>query len=81
MGDCVTDINSVSDPICDEEGNIQIDMLPWNRVSDTPSTLSGYGIIDTYTKVEIDNKLNNIVSTDININEQVLTKMLNEVLV
>lgn len=81
MGDCATDINAVSDPICDEEGNIQIDMLPWNRVSDTPSTLSGYGIIDTYTKVEIDNKLNNIVSTDININEQALTKMLNEVLV
>lgn len=80
IGDCAIDINAVSDPICDEAGNIQIDMLPWSRVSDTPYTISGYGITDAYTKKEIDNKLNNIVSTDININDQALTEMLNEVL-
>lgn len=60
MGDCVIDINSVSDPICDEDGNIQIDMLPWSRVSDTPTTLSGYGITNAYTKNEVDTKIANI---------------------
>ena len=53
IGDCAIDINSKSDPICDEHGNIQIDMLPWHRISDTPTTLNGYGITDAYTKSEI----------------------------
>lgn len=69
MGDCAITLNQVSDPICSEDGSIQIDMLPWSRVSDTPSSLSGYGILDAYTKSEVDQKvanatINNIYTKD-----------------
>lgn len=60
MGDCAITLNSASDPICSEDGSIQIDMLPWSRVSDTPSTLQGYGIKNAYTKAEIDEIFANI---------------------
>ena len=60
MGDCATNINVVSDPICDESGNIQVDTLPWARVSETPTTLQGYGIINAYTKTEVDTIFANI---------------------
>jgi len=65
MGDCATNINIVRDPICDDYGNIQVDTLPWHRVSDTPETLKGYGITDSYTKNEIDFKLENVVTDDV----------------
>lgn len=65
MGDCATNINVVRDPICDEYGNIQVDTLPWARISDTPTTMAGYGISSDvaskyYNKSEIDSKLENI---------------------
>ena len=60
MGDCAQSINVTRDPICDSSGNIQLDTLPWARISDTPNTLSGYGITDSYTKSEIDKKFDNI---------------------
>ena len=65
MGDCAIDINSVSDPICSEDGFIQIDMLPWSRVSDTPTTLSGYGITNAYTKNEVDTKIANVTINNV----------------
>lgn len=58
--DCVGDLNAISDPICDENGQIVLDTLNWNRISDTPSTLQGYGIKNAYTKTEIDEMFNNI---------------------
>lgn len=64
MGDCATNINITHDPICDDFGNIQIDMLPWTRISDTPTDLKGYGIADAYTKLEIDALLENYTSSD-----------------
>ena len=65
MGDCATNINVVRDPICDEYGNIQVDMLPWARISDTPTTLSGYGLSSDveskyYNKTEVDNMLSSL---------------------
>ena len=65
LGDIAVDINAVSDPICDDEGNIQLDKLDWSRISNTPSTLSGYGITNAYTKNEIDLKLQNIEIKDV----------------
>lgn len=65
MGDCAQNINIVRDPICDDFNNIQVDTLPWERVSGTPNTLSGYGISDAYTKTEIDSMLENFVSDDV----------------
>lgn len=53
MGDCCRDINLTSDPICNESGEIQVDTLPWKRISNTPTTLAGYGIDDAYTKSEV----------------------------
>ena len=65
MGDCATNINVIRDPICDDYNNIQVDMLPWSRISDTPTTMAGYGISSDvaskyYNKSEIDNKIENI---------------------
>ena len=88
MGDCAITMNSASDPICSEDGTIQIDMLPWSRVSDTPSTLSGYGITDAYTKsdvytkLEIDDLLKDVPSSggSVNIDEIELNNMLASVL-
>lgn len=56
IGDMATDINAVSDRICDDFGNIQLDMLDWSRVSNTPNTLSGYGITDAYPASSVYNK-------------------------
>lgn len=33
--------------------------VPWSGVTGKPSTISGYGITDTYNKTEVDNKLAN----------------------
>ena len=89
MGDCAITMNSVSDPICSEDGTIQIDMLPWTRVSDTPTTLQGYGITNAYNKTDVDIKFDNIkkevdalvASAQISINEAELNAMLEEVLI
>ena len=58
--DCVGDLNAASDPVCDENGQIILDQLPWSRISDTPNTLGGYGIDNAYTKTEVDKKIANI---------------------
>lgn len=34
--------------------------LDWNDVINAPTTISGYGITDAYTKTEVDNKLEEI---------------------
>lgn len=78
MGDCATNINIVRDPICDDFGNIQVDTLPWERISETPTTLKGYGISDSYTKNEIDFKLENFVTDDV-YTKQEIDEMLNNV--
>ena len=56
IGDMATELNAVSDSICDEFGNIQIDMLNWNRISNTPNTLQCYGITDAYPISSVYNK-------------------------
>ena len=60
LGDIAIDINSVSKPIYSEDGTIQIDMLDWSRISNTPRTAAGYGLTDVYTMNEIDTQLDNI---------------------
>ena len=80
LGDIAIDINAISDPICDDSGNIQIDMLDWSRVTGTPSTLSGYGIKNAYTKAEVDSMLENIEVKDVYTKAEV-DKMLENVVV
>lgn len=59
MGDMAITLNATSDPICNDEGQIVIDTLDWNRIINTPRTLSGYGIDNAYTKDEVDKKILN----------------------
>ena len=65
LGDCATEINATYDPICNSENEIVVDTLDWGRISNTPSTLQGYGIQNAYTKIEIDNKIENAVAKDV----------------
>ena len=65
IGDMATEINAVSDRICDDFGNIQLDMLDWSRVSNTPSDLQGYGITNAYTKSEVDSLIDNMSLDDV----------------
>lgn len=69
VGDCVGNLNAVSEPICDENGQIILDTLDWGRISGKPTTLAGYGLSGevndrisdaTYNKSEIDSKLSNL---------------------
>ena len=73
VGDCAMDINVISDPICNDDGEIILDTLTWSRISDTPTTFQGYGITNVYSKVEVNNLL-----ADIQIDENELTQMLSE---
>lgn len=96
VGDCISGMNASSDPICNESGEIVVDQLSWNRISDKPNSIHGYGIIDAYTKSEVDQKvanvtINNVYTKDeidallaavkIDIDENELNTMLAEVLV
>lgn len=60
LGNVAIDINTHSDPICNDSGTITIDMLPWSRISDIPTTLQEHNIQDAYTKAQVDEKINNI---------------------
>jgi hypothetical protein len=40
------------------DGNDSGYYLDWNNTTNKPTTISGYGITDAYTKTEVDNKLN-----------------------
>lgn len=71
LGNIAIDINAVSDKICDDNGDIQVDTLSWHRISDTPNTLYGYGIGDAYTKKEIDRILESFVSDDVYTKEEI----------
>lgn len=56
VGDCAIDLNAKTDPICDDSNNILIDTLDWSRISNTPTTASGYGLTDVYTVSAVYNK-------------------------
>lgn len=70
IGDMAININADTDPICNEYGEIQIDVLSWDRIVNRPTTLSGYGITDVYpissvyNKNEINNKID-VLTDDI----------------
>lgn len=61
LGDCVTKMNAASEPICNDSGEIIVDTLSWYRISDTPTTLQGYGLAgEVYSKADIDYKISNL---------------------
>ena len=49
IGDCAIETVKISEPICDDDGSIIVQMLPWKRISEKPNTLAGYGITDGAT--------------------------------
>lgn len=52
--DAIGELNIVTDPVVDDDFNIIVDTLPWERISGTPTTLQGYGLTNVYSKVEVD---------------------------
>lgn len=64
LGNIAIDVNSASDPICDSLGTITSEYLDWSRITNTPTTLSGYGVTDVYTKIEV-----NALVSGINLND------------
>ena len=67
------DINVISDPIYADDGSIQLDMLPFSRITDLPDSFQAYNIKNVYSKVEVNNLL-----ADIQIDETELSAMLRE---
>jgi len=86
VGDCAMDIDVYGDCICcgdypDNGNNNFTGTISWDNVTDTPTTIEGYGITDAYTISEVDDKLQNVDGTvNTNINEQELNDMLASVL-
>ena len=95
IGDCAMDIdingNSINCGDCPDNGNsgsgeVFTGTIAWKNITDTPTTLEGYGITDAYTTIEVDDKINNIEIGDgvtiggTTIDEQELNTMLDEVL-
>lgn len=73
IGDCAMDISVISDPIYADDGTIQLDMLPFSRISDLPNSFQAYNIQNVYSKVEVD-----ALVAGIEIDEKELNAMLVE---
>lgn len=73
IGDCAMDISVISDPICNDTGEIILDTLPFSRISELPSTFQAYNIKNVYSKVEVD-----ALVAGIEIDEEELSSMLTE---
>lgn len=94
VGDCAMDvdihggdINCGNCPDDDNNGSgIEFNgTISWDNITDTPTTIAGYGIIDAYTKDEVDYEIENIevtggVGGSTNVDEEELDKMLADIL-
>ena len=97
VGDCAMDISTYGgDVVCGCVDNIpSYDTVRWQDITETPTSLGGYGITDAYTdtevysKAEIDDKLKNIECSggsgdgsgggSITIDEDKLNEMLDDI--
>lgn len=75
IGDCAIDVYVPNDDSCGCPDNTEYGTIAWSDIVGTPDTLSGYGITDAYTIIEVDNKIENVEIT-----EKELNNMLNDVL-
>ena len=96
VGDCAMDVDihggDISCGVCPDDDNggnnsgVEFNgTISWDNITDTPTTIAGYGITDAYTKDEVDYEIANIEipdggSVDTNINEEALNKMLSDIL-
>lgn len=66
IGDCAIDTVQVDDPICNENGDIIKSTLDWDRISNTPTTLAGYGITDNVASINYVNQaIDSITKVDV----------------
>lgn len=65
VGDCAIETVKISEPVCDDDGSIVVDMLPWNRISEKPNTLAGYGITDGATVNYVNAQIAQITDVDV----------------
>lgn len=83
IGDCAIDIYT-SNSGCGCIDDTSYGVISWKDIADTPTTLSGYGITDAYTDVEVDEIIENIEITggtgSTRIDEEELNNMLADVL-
>lgn len=81
IGDCAIDVYVSNNNDCGCPDNTDYGFVPWHDVTDTPTTVAGYGITDVYTESEIDIKLSNInIGGNVNINESDLDRTLADIL-
>lgn len=92
IGDCAMDIdingNSIICDSCPDNGNNETfnGTIAWNKITDKPTTIEGYGITDAYTIDEVDDIVDNIEVGDgvviggTKIDEEELNNMLDEIL-
>lgn len=79
VGDCAMDITIEGGMDCGGcEEVFPYDTVPWEKITDTPTSIVGYGINNAYTKVEVDQKIAD--NGNANISEEELQKMLSDTL-
>ena len=81
IGGCAIDIDVSEGGLCcggdGAAGGVISGPVSWDDITDTPTTIEGYGITNAYNKSEVDSKLGN---ADMSIDEQELNNMLNSIL-
>lgn len=88
VGDCAMDVDVSGSGInCgdypDNGGGSFDGTIAWRNITDTPTTIEGYGITDAYTMTQVDNKIENIEVSgggSVDIDEDELNNMLSDVL-
>ena len=79
VGDCAMDITIEGGMDCSGCDEIfPYDTVPWEKITGTPTSIGGYGINNAYTKVEVDQKIED--NGKANISEAELQKMLTDTL-
>ena len=79
-GNCPDDGNGNNNSDVEFNGTIS-----WDNITDTPTTIAGYGIANAYTKDEVDYEIANIEVTggggdSVNVDEKELDQMLSDIL-
>ena len=79
VGDCAMDITIEGGMDCSGCDEIfPYDTVPWEKITGTPTSIGGYGINNAYTRVEVDQKIED--NGNANISEAELQKMLTDTL-
>lgn len=75
IGDCAMDITVISDPICNDDGEIILDMLPFSRISDLPNNFQAYNIQNVYSKADVDALVAGIEIDEVELNAMLIEEL------